>query len=376
MAGSMDTSCDIYTCAVCLENMIDKSPRLLSCHHTFCLRCLQTLPINGSKLECPTCRQETFVDNEDVSKLTANFMLIQMQDHMQKLLKNKDAICHLCKALTAQQKCKDCTHLLCGPCIEKHNALRQFEDHKLVPVCPKHPEGIISHICLECVEAVCTLCILIDHAEHENSLKSYEIGMTSLKSNIDDLTRKVQQRLKLAKTRQENNKKNIAQTDAIKAEVKKIVVEYTKQVDEANEILSDIYEHDKNRQTILEDCDTQIKEHQALLTSLSKYETMNDALEGYKKLRKESQQIFYRGVLEIADYPPFKTTSPLLLSMSENRENVSRLEEAERENKTLKTMVSDIQESVNTLENQYRVKCKENKDLQAEIRMLQMQTDW
>ena len=89
MAGSLDTSCDIYTCAVCLENMMDKSPILLTCHHTFCLRCLQTLPINGSKLECPTCRQETFVDNEDVSKLTANFMLIQMQDHMQKMLKNK-----------------------------------------------------------------------------------------------------------------------------------------------------------------------------------------------------------------------------------------------------------------------------------------------
>ena len=154
------------------------------------------------------------------------------------------------------------------------------------------------------------------------------------------------------------------------------MVEYKKQVDEANEILSDIYEHDKNRQTILEDCDTQTKEHQALLTSLSKYETMNDALEGYKKLRKESQQIFYRGVLEIADYPPFKTTSPLLLSMSENRAKVSRLEKAERENKTLQTMVSDIQESFNTLENQYRVKCKENKDLRAKIRMLQEQIDW
>ena len=150
------------------------------------------------------------------------------------------------------------------------------------------------------------------------------------------------------------------------------MVEYTKQVDEANEILSDIYEHDKNRQTILGDCDTQIKEHQALLTSLINYETMKDALGGYKQLRKESQQIFYGGGLETADYPPFKTTSPLLLGMSENKTNVSRLEECEHENKTLQKRVSDLQASFNKSENQYRVKCKENEDLQAKIGMLEI----
>ena len=100
---------------------------------------------------------------------------------------------------------------------------------------------------------------------------------------------------------------------------------------------------------------------------------MNDALEGYKQLRKESQQLFCRGVPEIADYPPFKTTSQLLLSMSANKTNVSRLEECEHENRTLQKRVSDIQASFNTLENQYRVKCKENEDLQAKIGMLKME---
>ena len=122
MAASLDTSCDIYTCAVCLENMIDRSPRMLSCHHTFCLRCLQTLPIIGSKIECPTCRQDTILDNEDTEKLPVNFMLIQMREHMLKLLTNKESVCHFCKTSVTNQKCRD---LLCSSCVDTaHNWIK------------------------------------------------------------------------------------------------------------------------------------------------------------------------------------------------------------------------------------------------------------
>ena len=44
---------DLYTCQVCLENMLELNPRLLSCHHTFCEGCLRN-QIRGQKLTCPS----------------------------------------------------------------------------------------------------------------------------------------------------------------------------------------------------------------------------------------------------------------------------------------------------------------------------------
>ena len=68
---------DIYSCAVCMEHLQDDNPRYLSCHHSFCQQCLQQLTRNGHVF-CPTCRAVTAVPNNDVTKLTMNFQLVQM----------------------------------------------------------------------------------------------------------------------------------------------------------------------------------------------------------------------------------------------------------------------------------------------------------
>ena len=67
-------SFDLYTCKVCLENMLDKNPRLLSCHHSFCTDCLKKV-MKGGVILCPTCREKTIVPNKEISSLKVNFML-------------------------------------------------------------------------------------------------------------------------------------------------------------------------------------------------------------------------------------------------------------------------------------------------------------
>ena len=36
-------SFELFECSVCLESLINKQPRLLSCGHTFCTPCLQQM---------------------------------------------------------------------------------------------------------------------------------------------------------------------------------------------------------------------------------------------------------------------------------------------------------------------------------------------
>ena len=54
---------DIYSCAVCMEHLLDRIPRYLSCHHSFFQQCRQQMTRNGQmclvlhveqQQQCPT----------------------------------------------------------------------------------------------------------------------------------------------------------------------------------------------------------------------------------------------------------------------------------------------------------------------------------
>ena len=348
MATSLETSCDLYTCAVCLENMIDNSPRILACVHTFCLKCLETLPLTGSNIKCPTCRQETKIPNEDVNQLPVNFMMKQMKEHMQRLLRNKESLCHLCATAIAKQKCKDCTHLLCDSCIDKHNAWSQFQNHTLVPVCCKHPEGISSHICMNCLEAVCTLCILNDHSDHQTIVKASK-GVACLQKTVEGWTKEAEYKLSQAQKKQQNIEKNLLLSHELKAKVATIVAESMCQYHEATEILLNIDSHEKNIQGALICKGSDIKEYQNLLTSLSnvQFETVVELLEEFKVLSREANKKLYKDDAK-DEIPPFSMASTLF-DLSEGGKHIKTRRELESEIKYLMKTVSDLESENKTL---------------------------
>ena len=94
-------SFDLYTCEVCLENMLDKNPRLLSCHQSFCSDCLLKLTKNGSIL-CPTCRESTTLPYNDINMQKVNFVLQKVKEHFDKMHASKSLLCQLCRAEPAQ----------------------------------------------------------------------------------------------------------------------------------------------------------------------------------------------------------------------------------------------------------------------------------
>lgn len=62
-------------CTICLE--LFRSPRLLPCHHTFCLSCLHDLAArhNNTCFPCPSCRNHAAVPPGGVGQFQVNFYL-------------------------------------------------------------------------------------------------------------------------------------------------------------------------------------------------------------------------------------------------------------------------------------------------------------
>ena len=181
-----------YQCNICMEDMTERNPRLLFCHHSFCEECLQKLT-RRSDITCPTCRQVTHVTNNNVATLTMDFKLLEMKERESKfsMMPNNVTLCQLCNGKSASKKCFDCNNLFCESCILKHDKTKIFKLHKVVDKCQKHPEGI-THICEQCIELACHRCIILDHSEHDHLVHEYKDGLKILQANIQKLAGSVQ----------------------------------------------------------------------------------------------------------------------------------------------------------------------------------------
>ncbi|CAD5126609.1 unnamed protein product [Dimorphilus gyrociliatus] len=62
-------------CAICRESWVDKNPRILPCQHTFCLECLENVPVNYSKIKCSLCRFECNLPGDQVANLHKPYFL-------------------------------------------------------------------------------------------------------------------------------------------------------------------------------------------------------------------------------------------------------------------------------------------------------------
>ena len=142
---------DIYSCAVCLENLLDSNPRFLSCHHSFCQQCLQKLTGNAH-VTCPTCRVLTAVPNNDVTKLTMNCQLVQMMKYLKQERQStiSSQKCLFCSHEKAAYKCRECNQLLCEHCKTKHNKMKTFKTHVILELSPTFRRG------QSCLYAVCS----------------------------------------------------------------------------------------------------------------------------------------------------------------------------------------------------------------------------
>lgn len=126
-----DSSLDLLSCKICLDSYdeLERIPKLLSCHHSFCMLCLTTVSNQQKMITCPTCRDKTVLPPGGVSKLQTNFYVAQMKE-----------------------------------VIDKSSEIRDKSLEKL-PSCAKH-EKALDLFCSTCERSLCIECQAGDHAGH------------------------------------------------------------------------------------------------------------------------------------------------------------------------------------------------------------------
>ncbi|XP_030848394.1 tripartite motif-containing protein 3-like [Strongylocentrotus purpuratus] len=153
MATSLKQAVDKnLECPVCLSFF--KDPKILTCSHTFCKDCLETLLESHRKLLCPTCREETSVPGGDVGRLQSN--------------------------ITVRSLVED---------VETQGQSNYNQEDK----CKKHPNQDEDCFCLNCKKYVCCKCAISEHVKNAHTILE---ACEHEKNNIEKLASKANAKIR------------------------------------------------------------------------------------------------------------------------------------------------------------------------------------
>ncbi|KAK3735710.1 hypothetical protein QZH41_010143 [Actinostola sp. cb2023] len=225
---------DQVTCPVCLEQYQD--PRILTCLHTYCRRCLEDkLAKEGRRvsIKCPECRETVKIDN--VASLRVNIWVNRIISQLELFKAEKkqgdqpELMCNNCESKeAAKAKCFDCEKFMCNACITAHQRMVILKDHQLmtledikrtgVPIidklmfCKKHKGEVQKLFCKTCEELICRDCTIIDHKDHD---VCFIVDIT--KEHKEQLTKEI----KMASATKEKIKVGLKSVKAMQTRVQK-----------------------------------------------------------------------------------------------------------------------------------------------------------
>ncbi|KAJ8050042.1 Tripartite motif-containing protein 3 [Holothuria leucospilota] len=112
------------SCSICFEDY--KTPKVLTCGHTFCCQCVSKMVGRNSSLQCPTCRKDiSLPESGKVEDFITNFALLNLISDNEKIKESGDdpplkvdpgRECPQHKSLT-KFYCKSCKKLVCTECL-------------------------------------------------------------------------------------------------------------------------------------------------------------------------------------------------------------------------------------------------------------------
>uniref|UniRef100_A0A336MJI2 CSON000184 protein n=1 Tax=Culicoides sonorensis TaxID=179676 RepID=A0A336MJI2_CULSO len=197
-------------CKICKKTY--EMPRVLSCLHIFCEKCLCSLsPFDGSDvfddktycIDCPTCKQTTKVGPLGVGSLPPYFIYTNILDIS--TLDPSLLACTSCKSKeTAISRCNDCANFLCASCDNAHQYMRCFEDHTVVKLedmrkspekvsihktlyCAVHATETLKYFCHNCQMTICNECLLLEHKGTEHVYEKISQAEKRMKNEVQSL---------------------------------------------------------------------------------------------------------------------------------------------------------------------------------------------
>ncbi|XP_072000932.1 transcription intermediary factor 1-alpha isoform X5 [Engystomops pustulosus] len=229
----------LETCGVCRLNIQSRSPRLLPCLHSVCVRCLPapsryislpqaasqaaasgapggsssgaaTVSVQVGIIRCPVCSQECaerdIIENYFVRDTT--------EVPSSTVEKPSQQFCTSCEDnAEARGFCVECVEWLCKNCVQAHQRVKFTKDHTVrqkeeVPpavgansqrpvFCPYHKKEQLKLYCETCDKLTCRDCQLQEHKEHRYQF--IEEAFQSQKVIIDTLIAKLMEKNKYIK---------------------------------------------------------------------------------------------------------------------------------------------------------------------------------
>ena len=141
-------------CSICYEHYDDQSkcPRLLSCGHSFCSRCLERL-LRGNTIDCPKCRNPVVVPS-GVDGLLKNFALLDIVNETAPK-KNIGVTglqdCEACgEKHPANFRCLDCKENMCKTAAQFHTRNKTSRDHQVVTLEELEANPQLASVSLTC----------------------------------------------------------------------------------------------------------------------------------------------------------------------------------------------------------------------------------
>jgi len=186
---------ELTECPICTDVYTD--PRVLSCGHTCCLKCIRKYieekESNEEEPVCPWCRTKLTLPSNRVEDLTKNFFVtnfVQMKlKELSRSVETKETPCEACGGgddgnesevqNVASVYCMECQMKLCHNCERGHTAIRATRSHILITLgeqitsesvrpsyCNQHTDESIKIYCFQCQYAICNRCYAELHNQH------------------------------------------------------------------------------------------------------------------------------------------------------------------------------------------------------------------
>ena len=202
-------------CSICFEryNNKNKCPRLLSCGHSFCSSCLESL-IHDKTVDCPTCRNPCAVPT-GVEGLSKNFAVLDIvDDTLEECVGSTGLLdCEACdKKHPANFCCLYCKKKMCKTAAQFHTRNKASCYHRVVSLeemkanpqlvflsvhCPVHNDQEFRYFDEDCCRVICIDCHTLNHNGHKcvtlaEAASKYRKEMEALVTKASSQAKKIE----------------------------------------------------------------------------------------------------------------------------------------------------------------------------------------